>query len=71
MSEPETLAEARRADRLSTSARELRALVDQVAGVQLRIEHLVWRLRRDGMSWSQIGSLLGVSKQAAQQRFDK
>src|SRR5262249_31883056 len=33
------------------------------------IGHFVDRARRSGASWSQIGASMGVSKQAAQQRF--
>jgi Clp amino terminal domain, pathogenicity island component len=33
------------------------------------IGHFVDRARRSGFSWSQIGASMGVSKQAAQQRF--
>ena len=33
------------------------------------IGHFVDRARRSGLSWSQIGASMGVSKQAAQQRF--
>lgn len=68
---PETLAQARRADRLHRRSRELAALAAQVTGVQIRMAELVAGLRRDGASWAQIGALIGVSKQAAQQRYDK
>ncbi len=33
------------------------------------IGHFVDQARRSGASWSQIGASMGVSKQAAQQRF--
>jgi Clp amino terminal domain, pathogenicity island component len=33
------------------------------------VDHFVTRARESGCSWAQIGSSLGVSKQAAQQRF--
>lgn len=46
-------------------------LHEQIIGAQTRIAELVPGLRRDGVSWAQIGALLGISKQAAQQRFDK
>jgi hypothetical protein len=35
----------------------------------LVVDHYVQAARADGRSWSQIGEALGVSKQAAQQRF--
>jgi hypothetical protein len=49
---------------------EARARANALAGVgdQL-IDHFVTRARDAGMSWSQIGGALGVTKQAAQQRW--
>jgi hypothetical protein len=49
---------------------EARARANTLAGVgdQL-IDHFVSRARDAGMSWSQIGGALGVTKQAAQQRW--
>src|SRR5262245_59404381 len=47
----------------SATAGELGDLGDSLLGV------FVDRCRRDGRSWSEIGSSLGVSKQAVQQRF--
>jgi Clp amino terminal domain, pathogenicity island component len=49
---------------------EARARANTLAGVgdQL-IDHFVSRARDSGMSWSQIGGALGVTKQAAQQRW--
>jgi Clp amino terminal domain, pathogenicity island component len=49
---------------------EARARANTLAGVgdQL-IDHFVNRARDAGMSWSQIGGALGVTKQAAQQRW--
>lgn len=41
---------------------ELAAVGDQV------VDHFVEAARRDGCSWAQIGSALGVTRQAAQQR---
>ncbi|MGH9196875.1 MAG: Clp protease N-terminal domain-containing protein, partial [Acidimicrobiia bacterium] len=41
--------------------------IEQV-GDQL-VNHYVEECRRSGLSWSQIGEKLGVTKQAAQQRF--
>ena len=42
---------------------ELTNLGDQV------VDHFVEAARRDGCSWAQIGSVLGVSRQGAQQRY--
>ena len=53
-------------ERVSAAAdlsRELAGLGDQVA------DHFVAEARAAGASWSEIGAALGVSKQAAQQRF--
>jgi hypothetical protein len=53
-------------DRLRTAvtvATELAAQGDELVG------HFVEAARRDGRSWAQIGEQLGVTKQAAQQRF--
>src|SRR3954471_19402623 len=51
----------------------LRAAVeaaDDVCGVaEELLDRYVARAREDGRSWSEIGAALGVSKQAAQQRF--
>lgn len=33
------------------------------------LDHFVGRARRAGLSWAEIGAHLGVSRQAAQQRF--
>lgn len=78
MSEPEMdvqrfieLVEARRhgegplelVDAASAVNRELGELADRV------VEHFVVEARRDGHSWTAIGDRLGVSKQAARQRF--
>jgi hypothetical protein len=53
------------ADPLRTVAavRELRE-----AAEELEI-HAVARARADGATWTQVGGLYGISKQAAQQRF--
>ena len=42
---------------------ELTALGDQL------VDHFVEAARRDGCSWAQIGSVLGVSRQGAHQRY--
>ena len=34
-----------------------------------RIERLVTKAREDGASWTEIGTALGMTRQAAQQRF--
>jgi hypothetical protein len=53
--------------RLETAVRvaaELRAVGDEL------LDHYVQAARSDGRSWTDIGELLGVSKQGAQQRFN-
>jgi ATP-dependent Clp protease ATP-binding subunit ClpC len=50
---------------LTTAARQHQELAD--LGEQL-LDHFVQEARSAGCSWSQIGTALGVSKQAAQQR---
>ena len=42
---------------------DLNALGDEV------VDHFVRAARRDGCSWAQIGSVLGVTRQGAQQRY--
>jgi DNA-binding transcriptional MerR regulator len=44
-------------------SQELNSLTDQL------LDYFVQQARESGMSWSQIGQQLGVSKQGAQQRF--
>jgi hypothetical protein len=48
-----------------------------VSGVRRLREHLVWierravqRARADGLNWAEIGRLLGISRQAASERFN-
>lgn len=51
---------------------DLRAITSLVATereVESAIAKAVERAREDGYSWSQIGTALGVSKQAAQQKY--
>lgn len=47
----------------SVLSQELNSLTDQM------LDYFVQQARESGMSWSQIGQQLGVSKQGAQQRF--
>ncbi len=53
-------------DNLSDAVRVSAELSDQADSL---IGHFVDQARRSGASWSQIGASMGVSKQAAQQRF--
>lgn len=38
-------------------------------GIEREIESLVTQARQDGVPWSEIGAALGVTKQAAQQKY--
>ncbi len=53
-------------DNLSDAVTVSAQLSDQADSL---IGHFVDQARRSGASWSQIGASMGVSKQAAQQRF--
>lgn len=53
-------------------ATHLRAIIAAAADVEnaeVALRHCVQRARDAGDSWTAIGAALGVSKQAAQQRF--
>jgi ABC-type antimicrobial peptide transport system ATPase subunit len=60
------VAPARRLDR---ELQVLGALGSLDRAVRVRIGDLVDICRRQGASWSEIGKQLGISKQAAQERF--
>lgn len=49
--------------------RAFAAAADAVAGDQERLAEAVGAARAHGRSWSRIGIALGVSRQAARQRF--
>jgi len=66
---PETLAEARKADRITRRRHELADAVELRATADASIARAVAGLRRDGVSWTTIAHELGVTKQAAQRRF--
>lgn len=48
---------------------DLERLVDELRGLEGQVEGAIHTARRHGASWSQVGRVLGVSKQAAQQRW--
>lgn len=55
-------------------AAHLRAIIaaaEQVEAAQEQLADVVAEARRGGTSWTVIGAGLGVSKQAAQQRFGR
>jgi hypothetical protein len=68
---PETMADARRADRISSRTAHLAAAALTAQTIAEEQRKLVAGLRRDGVSWGRIARILGVSRQAAQQRFSK
>lgn len=51
--------------------RTIAALSDESHAVQRAITEAVLRARASDHSWSQIGAMLGVSKQAAQRKYSK
>jgi hypothetical protein len=67
--ERDSLADARRADRIGRRAQELAHVREQRHELDRIESQLVLGLRRDGLSWAKIGQLLEVSRQAAEQRF--
>jgi hypothetical protein len=74
MAQALAVAVARRGQDLPTEAAEtLRALLDELADTRVRldrVEHLtVALLRATGASWEAIGEAIGISRQAARQRF--
>ena len=44
-------------------------LANGVAEVETKLEELVQRCRADGKSWTEVGQALGITKQAAWERF--
>lgn len=51
--------------------RKLRELSDYRSRTEMNIVKAVWYARRDGISWARIGQALGVSRQSAQERYQK
>jgi acyl transferase domain-containing protein len=52
-----------------TDLREIAKTVAEVAAAEERLAELVRAARENGRSWGRIAMALGVSKQAARQRF--
>jgi hypothetical protein len=59
--------ELREIDR--SSLRAIAELADQRTAVEVALTDAVRRARLAGRSWSEIGAMLGVSKQAAHRRY--
>lgn len=53
------------------SLRRIAELSDQRAGVEAELADAVRSARLANRSWSEIGAMLGVSKQAAQRKYAK
>lgn len=53
----------------ATDLRTLAEAVDSVRAGEARVRELVARARAKGRSWGEIGIALGVSRQAARERF--
>jgi hypothetical protein len=53
----------------TTDLRTLAEAVDNVRAGEARVRELVARSRANGRSWGEIGIALGVSRQAARERF--
>ena len=53
----------------TTDLRELAEAVDQVRAAEARVRELVARARANDRSWGEIAIALGVSRQAARERF--
>jgi hypothetical protein len=53
----------------TTDLRTLAVAVDGVRTGEARVRELVARARANGRSWGEIGIALGVSRQAARERF--
>ena len=53
----------------TTDLRTLAEAVDAVRTGEARVRELVARARANGRSWGEVGIALGVSRQAARERF--
>ena len=55
----------------TTVLQELGELADQRAAVEAEVADAVRRARAANRTWSEIGAMLGVSKQAAQRKYGR
>lgn len=53
----------------TASLRRIAAIAQERERLDLQLRDAVVQARADGRSWSEIGLMLGVSKQAAQQKY--
>lgn len=66
---PETLKEARRADRVAARSTALADLVETRRVAEAAIASTVAGLRRDGVSWRRIADLMGKDHVSVYQRY--
>lgn len=55
----------------ATTLDQLIELAEARTSIDAAIGNLVATARHDGVSWSEIGAMLGTTKQAAQQRYGR
>jgi len=55
----------------TTALRRLAELAEERAALESELEAAVSAARRSDRSWSEIGAMLGVSKQAAQRKYGR
>ena len=55
----------------TTSLRRIAELTDQRERIDAELTDAVRSARNDHRSWSEIGAMLGVSKQAAQRKYSR
>lgn len=55
----------------TTALRRLAELAEQRTTIESELTRAVLEARRSQRSWSEIGSMLGVSKQAAQRKYGR
>lgn len=58
-------------ENLAGALTQLEDMREIIEAAEAEIKHTVSFARQCGYSWAQIGAALGVSKQAAQQRYGK
>lgn len=67
-------ADPSKAKRVDADLSDLRAVAeaaDQIRADEVRLLELVEKARENGRSWARIGIALGVSRQAARERFSE
>lgn len=67
----ETLAEVRKEDRRRDALGKLQEAHDLQVLHGTRARHQAKRARQAGASWAEIGDIVGITRQAAEQRYGK